>query len=47
MVLEVYLKILLIVQHILVPKTSRGRPHPMSPGRPVKILFYHPGDVPI
>ena len=32
---------------ILVPRTSRGRPPPASPGRPVKILFDRPGDVPI
>ena len=30
----------------LVPRTSRGRSPPTSPGRPLKILFDHPGDVP-
>ena len=34
-------------QQILIPRTSRGRPPPTSPGRPLKILFDHPGDVPI
>ena len=33
-------------RQILVPRTSRGRPSPTSPGRPLKILFVHPGDVP-
>ena len=32
---------------ILVPRTSRERPPPSSPGRPLKILFDRPGDVPI
>ena len=32
-------------RHILVPRTSRGRPPPTSPGRPLKILFDRPGDV--
>ena len=34
-------------RQILVPRTSRGRPPPTSPGRPLKILFDHLGDVPI
>ena len=34
-------------QQTLVPKTSWGRPPPTSPGRPLKILFDCPGDVPI
>ena len=33
-------------QQILVPRMSQGRPPPTSPGRPLKILFDHPGDVP-
>ena len=37
----------LLSQQILVPRTSRQRPPPTSPGRPLKILFDHPGDVPI
>ena len=32
---------------ILVPKTFWGRSPPTSPGRSLKILFDHPGDVPI
>ena len=32
---------------MLVARTSRGRPPPASPGRPLKILFDHPRDVPI
>ena len=32
---------------ILVPRTSRGRPPPTFPGRPLKILFDRHGDVPI
>ena len=31
---------------ILVPRTSRGRPPPMSQARPLKILSDHPVDVP-
>ena len=34
-------------RQILVPKTSRGRPCPTSPQRPLNILFDHNGDVPI
>ena len=34
-------------RQILVPRTSRGRPPPTSPGRPLKILFDRPGEVPI
>ena len=34
-------------QQILVPRTSPRRPSPTSPGRPLKVLFYHPGEVPI
>ena len=34
-------------RQILVPRTSRGCPPPTSPGRPLKILFHHPGDVSI
>ena len=41
-----YFKILPSRQ-ILVPKMSRGRPSPTSPGRPLKILFDRPGYVPI
>ena len=41
-----YFKILPSRQ-ILVPKTSRGRPSPTSPERPLKILFDRPGYVPI
>ena len=33
-------------RQILVHRTSRGRPPPTSPGRPLKVLFDHPGDVP-
>ena len=32
-------------RQILVPRTSRGHPPPTSPGRPLKILFDHSGDV--
>ena len=32
---------------ILIPRTSRGRPPSTSPGRSLKLLFNHPGDVPI
>ena len=32
---------------ILVPRSSRRRPIPTSPGRPLKILSDRPGDVPI
>ena len=32
-------------RQILVPRTSQGHPHPTSPGRLLKILFDHPGDV--
>ena len=31
----------------LVPRASGGRHPPTSPGRPLKILLDHPGDVPI
>ena len=34
-------------RQILVPRTSRGRLPPTSLGRPLKILFDRPGDVPI
>ena len=34
-------------RQILVPKTFWGRSPPTSPGRSLKILFDHPGDVPI
>ena len=34
-------------RQILVLRTSRGRLPPTSPGRPLKILFDRPGDVPI
>ena len=34
-------------RQILVPRTSRGRPSPTSPGRPLKFLFGRSGDVPI
>ena len=34
-------------RQILVPRTSRGCPPPTSPGRPLKILFDRPGEVPI
>ena len=40
-------KIALPSRQILVPRTSRGRPSPTSPGRPLTVLFDHPGDVPI
>ena len=40
-------KIKLISRHILVPRTYQGRPPSTSPGRPLRILFDHPGDVPI
>ena len=32
---------------ILVTRTFQGCPTPTSPGRPLKILFDHPGDIPI
>ena len=38
---------LLPSRQILVPRTSRGRPPPTSPRRPLKVLFDRPGDVPI
>ena len=31
----------------LVPRTSQGRRTPTSPGRPLKILFDHPGNIQI
>ena len=34
-------------RQILVPRTSQGRSPPTSAGRPLKILFDHPGDVQI
>ena len=34
-------------RQILVARTSRGRPPPAYPGRPLKILFDRPGDVAI
>ena len=42
----VVLALTLRSQQILVPRTSLGRPLPTSPGRPLKILFDHPVDVP-
>ena len=38
---------LLPSRQILVPRTSRGRPPPKSPGRSLKIVFDRPRDVPI
>ena len=32
---------------ILIPRTSHRRPPSTSPGRSLKLLFNHPGDVPI
>ena len=32
-------------RQILVPRTSQGRPPSASPGRPLKILLDHPGNV--
>ena len=37
--------ILLSNRQMLDPRTSRGRPLPSAPGRLLKILFDHPGDV--
>ena len=34
-------------RQILVPRKSLGRPRLTFPGRPLKVLFGHPGDVPI
>ena len=34
-------------RQIFVPRTSRGRPAPATPGCPLKILFDRPGDIPI
>ena len=30
----------------LVPRTSRRRPTPTTSGRPLEMLFDHPGDIP-
>ena len=34
-------------EQVLVPTTSGGCPPPTFPGRPLKILLDHTGDVPI
>ena len=34
-------------RQMLVPRTSRGRSPPTSPGRLLKILFDRPRDVPV